>query len=152
MNANSIKKQIKAAGITTKGVSVRVETSSVDCRIKNLSVDKEAVDSILNQYEKIDRCQYTGDILQGGNTFVNVDYDHATIHELAKSEEFLSLINAWIDGMTGQGFRNDLAKMFANENQMENVSNKALQMAAREWFAQIKNIEKLKEQGLQVLR
>lgn len=152
MNAQQIKKQIKAAGISTKGVSVRVEPSSVDCRIKNLSVDKDAIKPIVQSYESIDRCEATGEILQGGNTFVNVAYDYAAINALANSDEFTALIQAHFAGLTGEGRRNFLASEFAKENSIDGVCGLALEFAAREWLANPANTDKLETQGLKVLR
>lgn len=72
---NQIKKELKEAGIPTKNISVRLNSCSIRVSISDLSIDAEKVEALVNKYESIDRCERTGEILQGGNTFVLVDYD-----------------------------------------------------------------------------
>jgi len=40
--------------------------------IKDESIDKEAVEKIAYPFEEVDRCEVTGEVLAGGNTFVFV--------------------------------------------------------------------------------
>ena len=83
--------KLKAIGITNKQVSCRSDYNSINCRIKDLSIDPEVVERIAYEYEKIDRCEYSGEILAGGNTYVFVTYDYDTEREHSKSEKFQQL-------------------------------------------------------------
>lgn len=80
--AAAIRKELKKQlGVTSKQVSVRSRNSgydeAIDVTIKDLKVNKMKVEAIANRYEYIRRCEYSGEILSGGNTyvFVRLDYD-----------------------------------------------------------------------------
>ena len=84
---NAIRKELKAEGITSKDVSVRVRNSLydtyADVKIKNPRVRKTEVEEIVKKFEEIDRDTRTYEILQGANTFVLVDYESGIIEEAA---------------------------------------------------------------------
>lgn len=72
--AKEIRKALnKEMGLTSKEVSVR-SSGSLDIAIKDLTVNKDKVESIAMRYESIHRCEYSGEILSGGNTFVFVEF------------------------------------------------------------------------------
>lgn len=89
--------KLKAIGITNKQVSCRSDYSSIRCSVKDLSIDLEVVRSIAMDYQKIDRCQYSGEILSGANLFVFVDYDWQVEAATRKSDKFLQLLNTITD-------------------------------------------------------
>lgn len=89
--AQEVAAKLKAIGITNKQVSCRGDYNSITCRIKDLSIDPEVVERIAYEYEKIDRCEYSGEILAGGNTYVSVVYDYDTEREHSNSEKFQQL-------------------------------------------------------------
>ena len=65
----------EAHGITSRQVSVRIRHgSSINIDINDPSVDIKEVENIAKGYESVDRCEFSGEILAGGNTFVFVDY------------------------------------------------------------------------------
>jgi len=71
--AKAIRKELKEKlGYTSRQISVRSYGSSVDVVIKEESIDKEAVEKIAYPFEEVDRCEVTGEVLAGGNTFVFV--------------------------------------------------------------------------------
>jgi hypothetical protein len=76
--AAAIRKELKALGYNARKVSVRTSpctySTSVDVTIKSLGVDIEAVKEVANAYRSVRRCEYSGDILMGGNTYVDVEY------------------------------------------------------------------------------
>jgi hypothetical protein len=45
---------------------------SVRIRIKDESVDVQAIKALALRFEQIDRCAYSGEILGGGNSYVTV--------------------------------------------------------------------------------
>ena len=61
-------------GLTVKDVSVKSDLYSVWVRIKNKDVNINEVKNIAKKYESFDRCERTGEILQGGNSYVFVEY------------------------------------------------------------------------------
>ena len=65
----------KTYGITSRQVSVRTRHgSSINVDINDPEVDIKEVENIAKGYESVDRCEFSGEIFAGGNTFVFVDY------------------------------------------------------------------------------
>jgi hypothetical protein len=89
--AEEVRKALKQKGITSRRVSVRSDGNSLCIRIKDLSVCAEMVTEIAKQFERIDYCHMTQEILCGGNYFVSVSYDWQTESEVKKSPQFLAL-------------------------------------------------------------
>lgn len=70
------RKALKAAGYKANQVSIRTSRGggSFTATVRSADVSLLAVEEIVNQFESIDRCEYSGEILAGGNTFVHVQY------------------------------------------------------------------------------
>jgi len=64
----------KELGLTSKDVSVKSDLYAVWVRIKNEDIKIDDVKNIAKKYESIDKCERTGEILQGGNSYVFVQY------------------------------------------------------------------------------
>lgn len=83
--AAAIRAALKAKHITSRQVSVRADYysmgSSIRITIKDPNVRASVVRSIAEPHESIDRDQF-GEILGGGNRFVSVHYDHATLETM----------------------------------------------------------------------
>ena len=96
---NEIRSTLKSMGITSKQVSVTGKSALYDevitVKIKDLTVGKKQIEEVLNQYSKIDTCEYSGEVLDGGNTYTRVEYDTKAL-EIAKNE-MLPLANKIID-------------------------------------------------------
>lgn len=76
--AYAIRTELKAAGYNRNKVSVRSRHwGSVCVTIKDLAVDYREVSKIAKAKECVSRCSYSGEILSGGNTFIDVKYDDA---------------------------------------------------------------------------
>jgi hypothetical protein len=75
-NANEIKKLLKnELGIESKLVRSRLDSTSLNVELKTFALDSEKVRSFLcEKFEDIDYCGSSGEILQGGNFFVFVNY------------------------------------------------------------------------------
>lgn len=88
-----IRKDLKAKGITSKMVAVRGKYSlydeSITIKIKDVSVSKKLVESIVNKYEEISYDQYNGEILAGGNTYIHIEFDWNALEEA--KEQFIDL-------------------------------------------------------------
>ena len=74
-----IRAELKKVGITSRMVSTRVSdcgySTSVDCYIKDLSVDFETVRKIVEQVEYVRYDPYAQEILSGCNIYAHVAYD-----------------------------------------------------------------------------
>ena len=72
----SIREELKALGYNSRKVSVTEEPGGmsycINIRIKDESVDEEAVKGVAEGRSSIDRCEASGEILGGGNTYVFV--------------------------------------------------------------------------------
>ncbi len=85
--AQEVRAELKALGITNKQVSVTSKHGNIRCEIKDLTVNKKLVEDIAGKHESIRRCEFTGEILCGGNTFVSVEFDWYAIEEAEKAYE-----------------------------------------------------------------
>jgi len=77
--AKELRQELKSKlGVNSRQVSVRSEYfsmgSSIDVRIKDADVSLPAVREIASKYESIRRCEFSGEILSGGNTYLSVEY------------------------------------------------------------------------------
>ncbi len=103
----------KELGLTSRDVSVRCDNfsmgSAVRVRIKRIGIDFAKVREIAQREENIRRCEYSGEILSGGNRYVSVDFDHhvddVEIERLLPIVEAAPVVgpNAWteIEGFEG---------------------------------------------------
>jgi hypothetical protein len=71
-----LKAALKAAGYNQRQVSVRNRPGglswSLVVTVRCSSVDIEKVKHVAGTFESIDRCEYSGEILGGGNIYVRV--------------------------------------------------------------------------------
>lgn len=90
--AKEIRKTLKEElGLNSRKVSVKSGhcgySTKIDVNVKDLLVDIKKVETIANKFYSVDRCERSGEILQGGNTYVTVQYDWkiANAHQETKS-------------------------------------------------------------------
>lgn len=105
LKANTIKAALKAAGIDTKQVSVKIRSAGysdmIDVIVKSLDVDIRKVDDVLQQYESIDRDEYNGEILEGGNIYAYSRYEYDLLKSGVRADYMLRLIDMYeLDGWT----------------------------------------------------
>ena len=78
--AAEVRKQLKEIGITSKQVSVKSGycgySDKLNITIKDLSVNEQTVKDIAEQFEEYERDERSGEILEGGNTYIFIDYDY----------------------------------------------------------------------------
>ena len=84
-----IRKSLKEAGYTQKDIKVSVRSSRYDTAAKitihNPHIDRHRIEKILRPaYEEIDRDDITGEILQGGNTMLFIEYEYGIFEEVAR--------------------------------------------------------------------
>lgn len=82
-NAEEIKKQIreelKKLGYNNRLVSVREDQGglnwSFEITVKDLNINLKPIQEIADKYKQIDKCEASGEILNGGNLYIFVEYD-----------------------------------------------------------------------------
>jgi hypothetical protein len=90
-SAQEIRQELKKLNITNKQVSVRSDSSSINLKVKDLTVDIDALKNIGKKHESISYCEYSQEILSGGNTFVFVSYDWEFERDLKETAEYKTL-------------------------------------------------------------
>lgn len=75
INGRELKKEILKANpnLKSKDINVRYD-GSYDINV-NIAYPLSLIEKIADQYKRVSRCEYSGEILSGGNTFVNVSYN-----------------------------------------------------------------------------
>ena len=72
--------ELKAAGIPKKAYSIRCRycgySQSIDVSVKDLSVNLDRVKRVVDKYSHVRWDEHCGEILSGGNTFVDVEYSY----------------------------------------------------------------------------
>ena len=83
MNSKEIKKYLKENGIDTENISVKGSTcgysESYEITIKDININIEKVRELLKTFESYETDERTGEILEGGNTYIFVNYDYNTL-------------------------------------------------------------------------
>lgn len=74
--AVKIRDELKQRGYNSRKIGVRYEfcgySSVIHVAVKDENIDIEEVRGWLKRYESIDRDERTGEVLQGGNTYISV--------------------------------------------------------------------------------
>jgi len=103
--AQRLRNALKAAGHNARRVTVRHDHSTLRVTIRDAGVSLSTVQAIADSFETVRRCQVTGEILCGGNTYVDVRYLPELIEPLAAV--IVALLGPAADGETvalGGGF------------------------------------------------
>lgn len=83
-----IRNQFKKAGYKRNDISLRVSdagySTSIRVKIKNPKISRKEIEQLLKKYECIERDEYTGEILQGSNMYIFVDYEPNLFDEVAQ--------------------------------------------------------------------
>ena len=104
--AAEIRKTLKAKyGWTSRDVSVVSDLysmgSSIRIRIKNPGVHMGTVKAVASPHESIRWDPFVGEILSGGNRFVDVHYSHEAVE--AFRAKYLEAVTAAVAGLSGSG-------------------------------------------------
>ena len=88
--AMEVKKAIKESGISTKGISVRKTYGGYSVvfhiTVKDLTLDLKEIKKAVNKFQEIGYDEATGEVLEGANTYIFVEYDYDTMQEAKKAE------------------------------------------------------------------
>lgn len=76
--AQAIRNELKENGYNSRKVGVKFQFAGYSAviwvTIKDQSISKKEIENIALKYENVYRDEITGEILQGGNDYVFVDY------------------------------------------------------------------------------
>lgn len=104
-HAAAIRAQYKAKGWNARKISVRASYysmgSSIYVTIKDASIPMAEAEAIAKGAERIDRCEFSGEILCGGNRFVDVKYDSAVLE--AMGAQYLDAVKAAAANLKAEG-------------------------------------------------
>ena len=104
--AKEIRRIIKEKfGYNSRKVSVRTRSGEINITVKDLSIPVKPIEEEAKKFQSIRRDEITQEILLGGNTYVNVGYDHNLIQEAkdARLEEAKSIIEEHKDLDSNRG-------------------------------------------------
>lgn len=90
--AQRLRAALKTAGFNARQVTIRCDHNTLRVTIRDASASLTEVARIAGAFESIRRCQVTGEILLGGNTYVDVAYDKAVTKPL--KDEIAALLAA----------------------------------------------------------
>ncbi len=85
--AKEIRQTLKKLGYTSRQVSVRAQYfsmgSEITVKIKDITCNFAAIHEIAHAHARIHRCAYSGDILGGGNRYIDVSWDYELFSKAA---------------------------------------------------------------------
>src|SRR5512140_564232 len=79
----TLRAALKSAGFNARKVTVRRDHSTLRVTIRDASVPRSIVKAIADQFSVVRRDERSGEILCGGNTFVDVEYLPALVEPVA---------------------------------------------------------------------
>lgn len=103
--ADALRAALKVAGFNARCVTVREHHSTLRVTIRTPSASLTRIKEITAPFESVRRCQASGEILSGGNTFVSCEYSHALVEPIkvaigkvldaAPCDEYVTVIGAF---------------------------------------------------------
>lgn len=81
-SAKELRSKLKELGYSRNMVGVTSDYDSINVTIKSIEVNFKNVEELANNYESIRTDEMTGEILQGGNTYVTVKYEDSLMESL----------------------------------------------------------------------
>ena len=78
-SARLLRAALKAAGFNARRVTLRQSHSTLRITIRDAWVSITQVQAIAAPFEQVQRCHLTGEILSGGNLFIEVRYDETVV-------------------------------------------------------------------------
>lgn len=86
--SSQIRNEFKAAGYKRNDYSLKVSdagySSSIRVKIKNPKICRKDIQQLLNKYESVERDERSGEIMEGANCYVFVDYGEGIFDEVAQ--------------------------------------------------------------------
>ena len=107
--AKELRNELKELGYNRNMVSITSDYNSINVNIKSIDVDFKKVAELANNYKKIDR-DHSGDILQGGNIFVSIEYAENLMESL--ENKYMSKAQETFEAIQNS---NELENMFIKD-------------------------------------
>lgn len=86
----AIRAEIKKLGYNSRQISVRSGycgySDYTHITVKDLSIDFKAIEKIGAKFESIRYDEYSGEILEGANTYISVRYDYNVLHNAVDAQ------------------------------------------------------------------
>jgi hypothetical protein len=86
----AMRAELKKLGYNSKQVSVRGGycgySDRAEITIKDLKADRKAIEKVCKKFQSIDYDCASGEILQGANTFINIEYDYDIMRNAIEEE------------------------------------------------------------------
>lgn len=101
--AQNLRAELKAAGYKPSAISVRSRHGSLNITIKDKTIALDKVQEIANGFSNVRRCEASGEILSGGNTFVFVQYGEKVKEEFGMIAEAIGEIAMGAEVSTPSG-------------------------------------------------
>ena len=96
----AIRAELKKLGYNSKQVSVKSGNCGYSgyshLTIKDMAVRIKEVKKAVRAFESVDYDEYSGEILQGGNTYIRVEYDYEALN--SATEKKVSEIESLVKG------------------------------------------------------
>lgn len=109
LTSSSIKKYLKNNGINTSMISITHKyngcSESFYVTIKDININKKNVETLTNKLEYYERDEVTAEILEGGNTYIFVNYDYDVINEANKKYNDL-IVNKLTNELKKESLKN----------------------------------------------
>lgn len=81
---DTIRSEFKMLGITNRQVGLTVQFAgysiSIKASIKDFTLNEKMIAEVVNKHRSVSRDERTGEVLEGGNTFVSISYDYDKMH------------------------------------------------------------------------
>ncbi len=86
----AMRAELKKLGYNSKQVSVRGGycgySDRAEITIKDMKADRKAIENVCKKFQSIDYDSASGEILEGGNTYIFVKYDYDTLENAIEEE------------------------------------------------------------------
>lgn len=98
--SKQIRSELKAVGISSRQVGVQSDSNGARIKVKDFAVDFNLVKQLAKKFESIRYCQYSGEVLSGGNTYISVSYDWEAEKAVKSSQEYQDHLNWVLDKLS----------------------------------------------------
>lgn len=128
-SAKEVKSYLKEQGIETSNIRVNTK-HSIQVKLLDPKLDYKQIDRLLREkFESVNRCEASGEILQGGNTFVFVEYDYDLVKQI--SQELMGTIRPYLETVSGRWDIHSLVEHYT-KNQSTDYDEQIVKRAVRE--------------------
>ena len=118
--AKEIRAEIKKElNLNARQISVRSDRGSFNVIVKVRGVNFAKLEDICKKFERVRRCEMSGDILSGGNTYVSVSTDYDLEQEI--NSEYVQQSQEIVDFYNGMSAEEAVRKCYTKDIQGKEV-------------------------------